>query len=90
MKQYLLQKTEEIVKKKLWRDAKSFFQEQAQEKVSITPSYRIIKEFGPDHDKQFTVGAFLGKEEVAQGKGRSKQEAEQVAALAALKAKAWV
>ncbi|KKU81186.1 MAG: Ribonuclease 3 [Parcubacteria group bacterium GW2011_GWA1_47_8] len=89
LKQYLLQKTEEIVKKKLWRDAKSFFQEQAQEKVSITPSYRIIKEFGPDHDKQFTVGVYLGDTFVAEGSGRSKQEAEQVAAAEGLKEKGW-
>ncbi|KKS28359.1 MAG: Ribonuclease 3 [Parcubacteria group bacterium GW2011_GWC2_42_11] len=81
---------EDVVSKRLWQDSKSLFQEKAQEHVSITPSYSIVSETGPDHDKQFTVGAYLGKEEVAQGKGRSKQEAEQMAALAALKAKAWV
>lgn len=89
LKQSLLQKTEEIVKKKLWRDAKSFFQEQAQEKVSVTPSYRIVKEFGPDHDKQFTVGVYLGDTLVAEGSGKSKQEAEQVAAAEGLKEKGW-
>lgn len=80
---------DDVVSKKLWQDSKSLFQEKAQEHVSVTPSYSIIKETGPDHDKQFTVGAYLETEEVAQGKGRSKQEAEQEAAAAALKAKDW-
>jgi len=80
---------EEVVEKKLWQDSKSFFQEKAQEHVSITPSYTVLSEDGPDHDKQFTVGAYLDTEEVAKGKGRSKQEAEQEAALNALKTKGW-
>lgn len=81
---------DDVVSKRLWQDSKSLFQEKAQEHVSVTPSYAIVKETGPDHDKQFTVGAFIENEEVAQGKGRSKQEAEQEAAAAALKAKGWV
>ncbi|MEK7460579.1 MAG: ribonuclease III, partial [Patescibacteria group bacterium] len=52
LKNHLLGKTEEIVKKELWRDAKSFFQEEAQDHESITPSYRVIREIGPDHDKE--------------------------------------
>ena len=80
---------DEVVKNILWQDSKSFFQEKAQEHVSITPSYAVVKEEGPDHDKHFTVGAFLGTEQVATGKGRSKQEAEQEAAQAALTAKDW-
>jgi len=80
---------EEIVAKKLWLDSKSFFQEQAQERVGITPAYNLIRETGPDHDKQFTVGAYLNKELVAEGTGKSKQEAEQEAARAALEAKRW-
>lgn len=86
----ILHLVEEVVSKRLWQDSKSLFQEKAQEHVSITPNYSIVTESGPDHDKQFTVGAFLGKDEVAQGKGRSKQEAEQEAAAAALKAKGWM
>ncbi len=80
---------DEVVKKRLWQDSKSYFQEKAQEHVSITPSYAVVKEEGPDHDKHFTVGAFLNDEQVATGKGRSKQEAEQEAAQAALEAKGW-
>ncbi|MFZ3011386.1 MAG: ribonuclease III [Minisyncoccia bacterium] len=86
----LLPKTEEIVKKKLWRDAKSLVQEKAQEFVSVTPLYKVLHEAGPDHDKHFTVGVYFGKELITEGKGKSKQEAEQSAALAALKLKNWL
>ena len=86
----LLPKTEEIVKKKLWRDAKSLVQEKAQEFVSVTPLYKVLHESGPDHDKHFTVGIYFGKELITEGKGKSKQEAEQSAALSALKLKNWL
>lgn len=86
----LLPQTEEIVKKKLWRDAKSLVQEKAQEFVSITPMYRVLHEAGPDHDKHFTVGIYFGKDLIGEGKGKSKQEAEQKAAEAALKIKNWL
>lgn len=85
----LLPNTEEIVSKKLWRDPKSLVQELCQEKMGVTPSYRVQSESGPDHDKHFTMGIFFGGELVAEGKGRSKQEAEQKAAENALKIKNW-
>jgi len=85
----LLCKTEEIVKKELWRDAKSFFQEEAQEHVGVTPSYRVISEEGPDHDKDFNVGVYLNDELIGEGTGKSKQEAEQNAAADGLKKKGW-
>ena len=87
---YLLPKTEEIVSKKLWRDAKSLVQEKAQEFVNFTPAYKVLSESGPDHDKHFTVGIYFGSSKIAEGKGQSKQEAEQSAATAALKAKNWM
>lgn len=80
---------EVIVKNKSWIDAKSKFQEKAQEKVGITPAYKTLKEVGPDHDKQFTLGVFLGDEHIASGSGPSKQEAEQKAAEKALQVKKW-
>ncbi|MFZ2204997.1 MAG: ribonuclease III [Minisyncoccia bacterium] len=86
----LLPHTEEIVSKKLWRDAKSLVQEKAQEFLNVTPSYKVLHESGPDHDKHFTVGIFLGPDVTAEGKGKSKQEAEQKAAEAALKIKNWL
>lgn len=85
----LFNKTDKIVEKKLWQDAKSRFQELAQEKVSITPSYEMLSQEGPDHDRMFTIGVFLRDDKVAEGKGRSKQEAEQDAAEKAIDAKGW-
>lgn len=80
---------ENIMKEGSHIDAKSLFQEKAQEFDSITPAYKTIKETGPDHDKKFTVGVFLGKDLVAEGEGKSKQDAEQVAARAALEVRGW-
>ncbi len=71
-------------------DAKSLFQEKAQEKTGTTPSYKLIRDAGPDHDKSFTVGVYIGKDQIAMGEGKSKQEAEQNAAVRALEAKGWV
>lgn len=85
----LFPKTEEIVDKRLWQDPKSRFQELAQEHNSVTPTYDTVAQEGPDHDRVFTVAVFLRKEKVAEGKGRSKQEAEQAAAEAAIETKGW-
>jgi len=71
-------------------DSKSMFQEKAQEKTSVTPSYKLIRDSGPDHDKSFTVGVYIEKEQIATGEGKSKQEAEQNAAFRALEAKCWI
>ncbi|OGI95333.1 ribonuclease III [Candidatus Nomurabacteria bacterium RIFCSPLOWO2_01_FULL_42_17] len=86
----LLPKTPEIVSKKLWRDAKSLVQERAQEFLNVTPAYKVLHESGPDHDKHFTLGIYFGPNLIAEGKGQSKQEAEQKAAEAALKVKNWL
>jgi len=85
----LFGKIEEVIEKKLWIDAKSLFQEKAQEMESVTPSYKVLAESGPDHEKVFTMGVFLGDELIAEGNGASKQEAEQDAARKALKTKNW-
>lgn len=85
----LFPKTDKIVEKQLWQDAKSRFQELAQEKVSVTPSYEMLSQEGPDHDRNFTIGVYLRNEKVAEGQGRSKQEAEQDAAEKAIEAKEW-
>ena len=83
-------RTNEIIQKKLWRDSKSLVQEKAQEFLGTTPSYKVIKESGPDHDKHFIMGIYFGAEKIAEGKGHSKQESEQSAARAALEAKHWL
>lgn len=87
--EYLLKKLPEIIQKKLYQDAKSHFQEQAQEKTGITPAYKVVKESGPDHKKKFIVAVFLNEDLVAEGQGYSKQEAEEEAAKAALIVKKW-
>ncbi len=80
---------EEIIKNKSWLDAKSRFQEKAQEVTGQTPSYKTMKETGPDHNKSFTLAVFIGDVQVATGSGMSKQEAEQKAAEKALEVKGW-
>jgi ribonuclease-3 len=86
---HLYEKIDEVIQNRSWQDAKSHFQEVAQDKRGTTPSYKTLQEAGPDHDKKFTVGVFVGKEEIAKGIGKSKQEAEQAAAQAALTATGW-
>lgn len=78
-----------VLEHNLWVDPKSRFQEAAQEIVGVTPTYRVLKEEGPDHAKQFVVGVYLDKEQVSTGEGSSKQEAQVDAAEKALKAKDW-
>jgi len=93
-KEFVLSKVvvnlKEILEKKLYLDPKSYFQEKAQESNKLTPSYRVMKEWGPDHDKHFVVGVFLGNELVAEGEGNSKQEAQREAARIGLEVKGWI
>ncbi len=81
---------DEVLAKKLYRDAKSYFQEQAQKHRSLTPHYDVLEETGPDHDKRFVVGAYVGEEMIAKGSGRSKQDAQRSAAEAALTTMGWM
>lgn len=85
----VLKELPHILKNRLYIDPKSRFQEAAQEHLGITPSYKVLKETGPDHEKQFEIGVFLGKEQVAVGVGTSKQEAQVAAAQAGIEAKGW-
>lgn len=80
---------EEILVEGSWIDAKSLFQEKAQEFVGLTPIYKTVKETGPDHDKHFTVRVSVGDETYGEGDGKSKQDAEQSAAKDALEKKGW-
>ncbi len=89
IKKYLIKKLSDIIKNGSYKDSKSQFQEEAQDRVGITPVYKVVKEWGPDHQKNFTVGVFLVEELVAKGEGSSKQEAEEQAAKAGLEAKRW-
>ncbi len=89
IKKEILKELPEIIKQGLDRDPKSCFQEEAQERVGLTPTYDVLEEWGPDHAKNFIVGVYLDKEEIAQGQGVSKQEAQEKAAEEALKKKRW-
>ncbi len=80
----LMYKIDQVVKNQEYKDAKSLFQEEAQEKTGVTPIYKIIDSWGPDHEKSFKVGVYIGEEQWGLGEGKSKQKAEQDAAERAL------
>lgn len=86
----LFSRIDTIIAKKLWKDPKSLIQEKSQEYLNVTPSYKVLHEAGPDHDKYFTIGVFFRDDCIAEGKGNSKQEAEQNAAQKALEIKEWL
>lgn len=82
-------KLKNIIENQLYLDPKSKFQELAQEKFGVTPSYNVLEESGPDHAKHFKIGAYIDQELIATGDGSSKQEAQMKAAENALKTKGW-
>ena len=75
---------QEIMDKGLYKDAKSLLQEKVQADFKLTPTYKLIEEKGPDHNKIFNMGVYFGEKLIANGDGPSKQEAEVVAAKNAL------
>jgi ribonuclease-3 len=87
---FILTNLGDILRKGLHVDAKSRLQELSQEKLGITPSYQVLSESGPDHNKVFEVGAFIEGNLIGKGTGSSKQKAEEQAALAASKGKGWL
>jgi ribonuclease-3 len=78
-----------IIEKKLYLDPKSKLQERAQEELHVTPVYKVLESFGPDHDKRFRVSVLLGSEQAGIGEGSSKQTAQLDAALDALHNRNW-
>lgn len=81
---HIISKLNTILESGSWRDAKSHLQEVSQRMDSKTPQYRVIEEVGPDHDKIFTLGVYIGDKLMGKGTGPSKQVAQQAAAQAAL------
>jgi ribonuclease III len=81
---------ERIVRQRLFKDNKSLFQELAQAHEGITPSYRLVRQEGPSHNREFTVEVMLGDQVAGKGLGRNKQSAEQEAARAALQERGWM
>ena len=80
----IIVKLDDILREGSWRDPKSHLQEVSQRIDGHTPIYRVLEEDGPDHDKMFTLGVFVGEKQMGQGTGPSKQAAQQAAAKAAL------
>lgn len=89
LKNNLLVELDKIIADKSYIDAKTLFQEKAQEIVGVTPSYKVLAEAGPDHNKHFNIGVYLERELIASGEGYSKQEAQIDAAAKALVKKKW-
>ena len=81
---YIISKLDDILEFGSWRDAKSHLQEVSQRMDNQTPQYRVVEEMGPDHDKVFTLGVYVGDKLIGTGSGPSKQVAQQQAAQAAL------
>lgn len=84
IEKHLIPSLDGIIKSGTYKDPKSLFQEKSQEKFSITPTYNILDEWGPDHAKNFRVGVYLDDRLVAEGEGLSKKEAQEKAAQKAL------
>jgi ribonuclease-3 len=80
---------DEVLSSGSYADPKSRFQEEAQDRHGVTPQYRVLREWGPDHDKHFVSGVYVNEELVAEGEGSSKQEAQREAAKNALEKKGW-
>ena len=82
---HILVKIDTVLEEGSWRDPKSYVQELAQKTDGETPIYRTLKEEGPDHDKIFTVGIYVGDKLKGTGTGHSKQEAQTAAAREGVK-----
>lgn len=80
---FMIPKLKQLQSKEL-RDPKSLLQETAQERVNRTPTYRVLSQSGPDHQKVFVVGVYLEGRQVGTGTGASKKEAQTQAAIAGL------
>jgi len=84
IEKHILSKLEGILDVGSWRDPKSHLQEVSQSIDSMTPQYRVLEEIGPDHEKVFRLGVYVGENLMGVGEGPSKQIAQQQAATAAL------
>jgi ribonuclease-3 len=81
---HILGRLDKILEAGSWRDPKSHLQEIAQHEDGMTPIYRLLAEDGPDHDKVFTLGVYIGDKQLGKGVGHSKQAAQQLAATEAI------
>ncbi len=86
VEKHILAKLDGILDAGSWRDPKSHLQEVSQSVDNQTPQYRVLEEIGPDHEKVFRLGVYIGENLMGVGEGPSKQVAQQQAATAALEA----
>lgn len=84
VKKFVLEHLEEILKTKSYKDSKSELQELIQEELKLTPTYKVLEESGPAHNRLFKIGVYFGDKLIAEGSGLSKQEGELEAAKNAL------
>ena len=82
--QVFSQRVQDLEKERSFKDPKSLLQEFIQSRKQNSPAYKVLKELGPAHSRVFTMGVFIGNKLFAEGKGKSKQEAEENAATLAL------
>ena len=84
LSQFLFPKANSVVANKSYIDYKSLLQELVQQESRVSPTYQVVKSEGPDHAKTFWVEATADGRVLGSGSGKSKQDAEQSAALDAL------
>lgn len=80
----LFEKTDRVVSTQAYTDPKTRLQEIAQQDYKITPTYTIITESGPAHERTYVAAVHIGEKQLADGSGSSKQKAEEAAAEKAL------
>ncbi|MDD3887843.1 MAG: ribonuclease III [Patescibacteria group bacterium] len=85
----IIAELKKILDEKLYIDPKSRLQEEIQEKLKVTPTYQVLKEWGPDHARKFKIGVYLEDKLLGEGEGDSKQEAQVNAAKNALEREEW-
>jgi len=85
IEKFILSHLKEVLETGSYKDAKSELQELIQDKIKVTPSYKVLEETGPAHERQFKIGVYFGNDLIAEGRGASKQEGEVEAAKEALK-----
>jgi ribonuclease-3 len=84
LSEHLFPLIDDIIDNQLFKDYKSTFQEQVQAMGHPTPTYQLVSQSGPDHDKVFEVALIVNHKTIATGKGKSKQQAQQEAAKSGL------
>ena len=82
--QFVMARLDEVMRGESYRDPKSVLQEKIQSTKKLTPTYKVLEESGPEHNKVFKVAVYFGKKKITAGEGLSKQEAETQAAKKAL------